>query len=115
MQQLHGSCLCGAVRFEVTLPFEAYGECDCGSCRKLSGGAGTINGLVRPSAIAIVAGQDLLTTYQPVEGTQKTFCSVCGSNLFGAGWPDTPRASVRLSALDEAAGLDMPLAAPRGL
>ena len=108
MQPRRGSCLCGGVRFEVTAPFEAYGECDCGSCRKLSGGAGTINGLLRPDAIRIVAGQDLLRTYQPAEGTQKTFCSVCGSNLFGAGWPDTPRASVRLSAIDDAAAADPP-------
>jgi hypothetical protein len=101
VQVLRGSCLCGGVRFEMMPPFQAFGECDCGSCRKISGGAGTINGLVSPDAITIVAGQDLLRTYQPMEGTQKTFCSVCGSNLFGAGWPDRPRASVRLSALDD--------------
>ena len=30
----------------------------------------------------------------------KTFCSVCGANLFGGGWPDSERASVRLPALE---------------
>ena len=29
------------------------------------------------------------------------FCSRCGANLFGGGWPDTDRASVRVTTLDE--------------
>ena len=43
----------------------------------------------------------MITTYQPEEGTAKSFCSRCGTNLFGGGWPDTEFTSVRLSALDE--------------
>ena len=42
-----------------------------------------------------------MRTYQPPEGSAKTFCSVCGSNLFGGGWPDSERCSVRLTTLDE--------------
>ena len=48
----------------------------------------------------ILEGEELLRTYQPEEGSAKTFCSVCGSNLFGGGWPESDAASVRLSALD---------------
>ena len=47
------------------------------------------------------AGDALLRTFKPVEGTAKTFCLVCGSNLFGGGWPESPTASVRASALDD--------------
>jgi hypothetical protein len=97
---LRGGCLCGAVRFEVTEPFERVSACHCTSCKKLSGGGGTVSGGVRSSAIRILEGEPLLRTFQPDEGSAKTFCSVCGSNLFGAGWPDSERASVRLSALD---------------
>ena len=46
------------------------------------------------------AGQELLRTYQPEEGSAKTFCSVCGANLFGGGWPDAETTSVRLPAID---------------
>jgi hypothetical protein len=54
-----------------------------------------------PSAsIRILAGEDLLQTYQPDEGSSKTFCSRCGSNLFGGGWPERQEVSVRLSAID---------------
>jgi hypothetical protein len=97
---LEGSCLCGAVRFEVTERFERTNMCHCTNCKKISGGAGTVSGRVSTEAIAILEGEQLLTTYQPEEGTAKTFCSVCGSNLFGGGWPDSPSTSVRLSALD---------------
>lgn len=95
-----GSCLCGAVRFEVTEDFEAVGYCHCTSCKKISGAGGTVSGIVRSEAVRIVAGEELLQRYQPDEGSAKTFCSVCGSNLFGGGWPESQRASVRIAALD---------------
>ena len=101
MAELEGSCLCGGVRFEVTEPFEAVVHCHCTNCKKLSGGTGTVNGRVRSEAIRVLAGAELLRTFQPAEGTAKTFCSACGSNLFGAGWPESERASVRLTTLDK--------------
>ena len=101
MAELEGSCLCGGVRFEITEPFEAVVHCHCTNCKKLSGGTGTVNGRVRSEAIRVLAGAELLRTFQPAEGTAKTFCSACGSNLFGAGWPESQRASVRLTTLDK--------------
>jgi hypothetical protein len=89
------------VKFEVTEPFVGVGYCHCASCKKISGGIGTASGGVAVEAIHILEGRDLLRTYQPEEGSAKTFCSVCGTNLFGGGWPDRPTASVRLSAIDD--------------
>ena len=100
MEPLRGSCLCGGVRFEVTEEPSTVRYCHCTSCKKLSGGAGTINARVSSDAIRIIAGEELLRSFKPSEGTLKTFCSRCGSNLFGGGWPDSPQASVRLSGLD---------------
>ncbi len=100
METLRGSCLCGAVRFEVVEPFERVTYCHCTNCKKISGSGGTVNGRASSEAIKVLAGEEQLRSYQPQEGTAKTFCSVCGSNLFGGGWPDSPSASVRLSALD---------------
>jgi len=97
---LLGSCLCGGVRYEVTEPFERITACHCTSCKKLSGGVGTVSGRARSGAIRITEGWDLVRTYQPTEGSAKTFCSECGSNLFGGGWPRSEYTSVRLSALD---------------
>jgi hypothetical protein len=97
---LEGSCHCGAVRFEVTEEFIRVSQCHCTTCKKLSGGVGTTNGRARTEWIRILAGQDELRTYQPAEGTAKTFCSRCGSNLFGGGWPESQHTSVRISAID---------------
>jgi len=84
----------------VAEPFERVSHCHCTNCKKISGGTGTVSGRVRSNAIRILAGAELLRTFQPAEGTAKTFCSVCGSNLFGGGWPASAHSSVRLSALD---------------
>jgi hypothetical protein len=88
------------VRFEVDEPFGYVTYCHCTTCKKISGGVGTANAGVAPDAIRILGGEDRLTRYQPDEGSAKTFCSLCGSNLFGGGWPESDRASVRLSAID---------------
>jgi hypothetical protein len=100
MSSVTGSCLCGGVRFEVAEPFEGVSQCHCASCKKLSGGPGTVSGHAPSDAIRIVSGSELVRTYQPADGSAKTFCVTCGSNLFGGGWPESETASVRLSALD---------------
>ena len=101
---MKGSCWCGAVSFEVSEPFERLTFCHCTSCKRISGGVGTANGRARTETIEVTQGRELLTTFQPDEGSAKTFCSRCGSNLFGGGWPDSEHASVRITAID--AGLE---------
>jgi hypothetical protein len=98
---LRGSCLCGGVKFEVTEPPDTLRYCHCESCKKLSGGAATVNGRVPSTAIHILEGEDLLQTFQPSEGSSKTFCLACGSNLFGGGWPQSEVASVRATTFDD--------------
>jgi hypothetical protein len=100
MSPLQGSCHCGGVAFELSEPFITLSFCHCTTCKKISGGVGTANGGVRTEAIRILHGQELVRTYRPDEGSAKTFCSSCGSNLFGGGWPESERTSVRLSAID---------------
>ncbi len=96
MTALQGNCLCGRVRFEVTEPFLRTGVCHCEFCKRISGGYGTVSGRATTSAIHVLEGADLLTSYTPEGGSAKTFCSVCGSNLFGGGWPESETSSVRL-------------------
>jgi hypothetical protein len=97
---LQGSCQCGGVRFELPDELSNMTFCHCATCKKISGGVGTANARVRTESIRLVAGEDLVRTYQPEEGSAKTFCSECGSNLFGGGWPESEFSSVRLSAID---------------
>jgi hypothetical protein len=98
---MRGSCWCGGVRFEVSEPFLHASFCHCTSCKRISGGVGTANGRARTEWIEVTEGRELLTTYQPDEGSAKTFCSRCGANLFGGGWPESEECSVRLTAIDE--------------
>jgi hypothetical protein len=101
---MQGSCQCGGVRFEVAGPFITLSFCHCTTCKKISGGVGTANGRARTEDITVLEGRELIETYQPDEGSAKSFCRRCGSNLFGGGWPVSEDASVRLSAIDT--GLD---------
>jgi len=98
LSPLEGSCLCGGVRFDVTEPFLATSHCHCEYCKRIAGGYGTVSGRARTEAIRVLEGEELLRSYTPGEGSAKTFCSVCGSNLFGGGWPQSEMSSVRLSS-----------------
>lgn len=104
---MRGSCLCGGVQFDVDVTPDRIRFCHCASCKKLSGGAGTANIRASSAAIRIVEGEDLVQTYQPSEGSAKTYCLACGSNLFGGGWPESEYCSVRVTTLDEEIG-DLP-------
>jgi hypothetical protein len=99
---VRGSCFCGGVKFEVVGPFITLSFCHCATCKKISGGVGTANGRARTEDITVLEGREQIETFQPHEGSAKSFCRVCGSNLFGGGWPDSEQSSVRLSAIDEA-------------
>jgi hypothetical protein len=101
MPKFDGTCLCGGVQFEVDASPESLRVCHCTSCKKLSGGGGTVNFPVPPSAIRIVAGEELLRGFTPEGGSAKTFCRNCGANLFGGGWPDSERCSVRVTTIEQ--------------
>jgi hypothetical protein len=101
MATLHGTCLCGGVKFEVDAEPESLRACHCTSCKKLAGSGATVNFGASADAIRIVAGENLLQSFTPPEGSAKTFCRVCGTNLFGAGWPESGRASVRVPTIQD--------------
>lgn len=75
-----GSCLCGAVRFEVSCELPPADACHCSICRKSSGHfyAGTD---VPRTAVTIHGGEHV-TWYRTSEKARRGFCSTCGSPLF---------------------------------
>lgn len=97
---LHGSCLCGGVRYEVTLPFLRANYCHCSRCRKHSGSNASAQGRVPRNGFRMLQGRELLRVFRPPGGMAKAFCSRCGSSLFGGDWPDGPEVSIRLGTLD---------------
>jgi hypothetical protein len=62
-------------------------------------------GRVPRDGFRLLAGANLIESYQPEGGMVKAFCVRCGSSLFGGGWPDGPEVSIRLGALDSDRGI----------
>ena len=76
-----GSCLCGAVTFEIDEFLPQVAHCHCSMCRKFHGAAyATIAGVSR-TKFRWVSGEDALKGYTAENGTTRTFCSHCGSSL----------------------------------
>lgn len=75
-----GSCLCGAVTFEIEGDLPAPTACHCTKCRKHTGHHEAGTDVLR-SAMT-VRGEDKLTWYHSSEKVRRGFCSVCGSSLF---------------------------------
>ena len=76
-----GSCLCGAVRFEVRLPFRDFVNCHCSRCRKATGSAYAANALVDREALRWLAGTDKIRRYDlpSARSFATAVCSDCGS------------------------------------
>ena len=75
-----GSCLCGAVRFEVSGDLPPPDACHCVQCRKQSGHFFASTDV--PRAAVTVDGADKVTWFASSERVRRGFCSVCGSTLF---------------------------------
>jgi len=77
-----GSCLCGAVRFEVEGDFEHFYLCHCAYCRKDTGSAHASNLFSGSATLVWRSGRALVSTYT-LDGTRhvRSFCSRCGSAL----------------------------------
>ena len=99
-----GSCACGAVRFEVTAPFDTAGYCHCKRCQRRSGALWSLNAMVAPEALRIVAGADAIRTWRPADGFPKAFCAHCGGHLY-SGDEGTGVVGVRLGTLDGDPGI----------
>ena len=76
-----GSCLCGAVRYEITGPFKAAGHCHCSMCRKSHGAAFATWAHVNPDQFRWTAGMEFVARYESSPGKERCFCKKCGSPL----------------------------------
>ncbi|MBL7545409.1 MAG: GFA family protein [Bdellovibrionaceae bacterium] len=75
-----GSCLCGAVKFEVRGDLPAPTACHCTKCRKHTGHyeAGTDI----PRERVKISGVEKVSWYHSSIKVRRGFCSFCGSSLF---------------------------------
>ena len=75
-----GSCLCGAVEFEVDGELPAPDACHCTQCRKWSGHVAA--GTDVPRSALTVRGSEHVTWFASSEKVRRGFCGTCGSSLF---------------------------------
>src|SRR5579859_6936468 len=102
---LTGACLCGAVHYEVTRPFDDCGYCHCTHCQRRTGTASSVNARVARDGFRLLSGEELLRSFQPSGGRPKAFCTVCGSALFSGDLASADLIAVRLGTLDSEPGI----------
>lgn len=83
---IKGSCLCGAVQFEIDEGHVLLSNnCYCANCRKSSGAQFATFLQMRPDHFRWIAGQDKVAAYESSPGNKRFFCSQCGSTAPGLG------------------------------
>ncbi|MBL4740494.1 MAG: GFA family protein [Sneathiella sp.] len=75
-----GSCLCGAVKFEVAGPFRDIMMCHCNQCQKASGHHAAAT--AAPTANFHFLEEAGLRWYKSSGHAERGFCCECGSSLF---------------------------------
>jgi hypothetical protein len=83
MSEKHsGSCLCGAVSFEIDGAFERFFLCHCGYCRKDTGSAHAANLFSTSAQLKWISGEDKTSFFNlPSTRHGRCFCSICGSAM----------------------------------
>lgn len=82
-QTLHGSCLCGLLKFSVTGVPSRFYHCHCSRCRKSSGAGHSSNLFVEGGKLSWNGNMDDIRSYQLPEAKRfaRTFCKQCGGPL----------------------------------
>ena len=77
---LKGSCLCGAVTFQVTGSFSQIEVCHCVQCRKWTGHF--FANVEVPRDSLQINGESHVTWHHSSQKVRRGFCATCGSSLF---------------------------------
>ncbi|GFD67667.1 GFA family protein [Alteromonas sp. KUL106] len=82
MNSHEGSCLCGAVAFEIQGDFNSFYLCHCKHCQKDTGAAFAANLFSQSATLTWLSGVNEVTTFV-LKNTRhhKSFCKTCGSAL----------------------------------
>ena len=80
-RKLSGTCLCGAVQYEVADEFAYAANCHCSNCRRATGSAFKPFAGIERDKLTLVKGVDLLLIYGD-QGGHDVHGRLCGSLLY---------------------------------
>ena len=98
---LKGSCACGRVRYEIR--GELLGPvtcCHCWRCRKHSGSSFGTTAAVNASDLSLLAGEELLSSWESSPGVHRFFAGCCGSPIYKRNDAAAAVLGFRLGTLD---------------
>jgi hypothetical protein len=79
---IHGTCLCGAIGYEIVAPLEEMHHCHCSRCRKAHGAAFSTFARTAAAGVRIDDRAGALRHFRSSPPVQRSFCGACGSSLF---------------------------------
>ena len=100
-----GSCLCGAVRYEVAGSLRNVVACHCGQCRKQTGHFYAATDC-KDGDLTLHDPDGALRWYAASAEARRGFCGICGSALF---WRrnDGTETSILAGSLDDEGGIKL--------
>jgi len=81
---LTGGCLCGAIRYTVSVPIKELRACHCRHCQKASGSGGSVHAVVPRANFDVTQGtpKRYADTADSGRTLYRYFCGDCGSPIY---------------------------------
>jgi len=106
MTNLNGRCACGTVRIELSAPTLFASYCHCETCRRVHAAPFVAWTAVHREGFRFASGSSAVSEYASSPGTQRGFCSRCGTPLLYRSEQSLDRIYVPVAILD---AIDRPL------
>ena len=102
-KKVTGGCLCGAVRYESSVPPTSASYCHCRMCQRQVGGPAGIFVSFSPDTFRITRGK--LKRYQSSPIAKRGFCARCGTPLSCESIEHPTFIAITIGSLDDPAAI----------